>query len=102
MIHGASAASVDTLPASFSLRDEAPTYLKPYVSLPPSLRPCLGQGVSLGEEAVLADVGRAGEVATRVGRVRSLAFVSILLARIIHEDSSRKRADATRDGHSEA
>jgi hypothetical protein len=28
-------------------------------------------------------------------------FFSILLARIIHEGSSRKRADATRDGHSE-
>jgi len=32
-----------------------------------SLRPCLGQGASLGEEAVLADSGRAGEVAARVG-----------------------------------
>jgi hypothetical protein len=42
------------------------------------LRPCLGKGVSLGEEAVLADLGRAGEVAARVGRVRSLAFLSIL------------------------
>jgi len=43
-----------------------------------SLRHCLGQGVSLGEEAVMADSGRAGEVAARVGRVRSLAFLSIL------------------------
>ena len=43
-----------------------------------SPRPCLGQGASLGEEAVLADSGRAGEVAARVGRVRSLAFLSIL------------------------
>ena len=42
------------------------------------LRPCLGQGASLGEEAVLADSGRAGEVAARVGWVRSLAFLSIL------------------------
>ncbi len=42
------------------------------------LRPCLGQGASLGEEAVLADLGRAGEVPARVGRVRSLAFLSIL------------------------
>ena len=42
------------------------------------LRPCLGQGASLGEEAVLADSGRAGEVTARVGRVRSLAFLSIL------------------------
>ena len=30
-----------------------------------SLRPCLGQGASLGEEAVLADSGRAGEVVAR-------------------------------------
>ena len=40
--------------------------------------PRLGQGAFLGEEAVLADSGRAGEVAARVGRVRSLAFLSIL------------------------
>jgi len=43
-----------------------------------SLRLCLGQGASLGEEAVLADSGRAGEVAARVGRVRRLALLSIL------------------------
>jgi hypothetical protein len=49
------------------------------LSLPRSLRPCLGQGASLGEEAVLADSGRAGEVAARVGRVRSLALLSSLL-----------------------
>jgi hypothetical protein len=42
------------------------------------LRPCLGQGASLGEEAVLADSGRAGEVSAWVGRVRRLAFLSIL------------------------
>ena len=35
-------------------------------------------GASLGKEAVLADSGRAGEVAAGVGRVRSLAFLSIL------------------------
>ncbi len=39
---------------------------------------CLGQGASLGEETVLTDSGRAGEVAAGVGRVRSLAFLSIL------------------------
>ena len=49
------------------------------LSLPHLLRPCLGQGASLGEEAVLADSGRVGEVTTRVGRVSSLAFLSILL-----------------------
>jgi hypothetical protein len=32
------------------------------------------QGASLGEEAVLADSGRVGEVAVRVGRVRREAF----------------------------
>ena len=45
-----------------------------------SLRPCLGQGASLGEEAVLADSGWTGEVVARVGRVRSPAFLSILLS----------------------
>jgi len=32
-----------------------------------TLRPCLRKGASLGKEAVLADSGRAGEVAARVG-----------------------------------
>ena len=43
-----------------------------------SLRPCLGKGASLGEEAVLADSGREGEIVARVGRVRNLGFLSIL------------------------
>jgi len=43
-----------------------------------SLGPCLGQGTSQGEESVLADSGRAGEITARVGRVRSLAILSIL------------------------
>jgi hypothetical protein len=34
----------------------------------------LGQGASLGEEAVLADSGRAGEIAARAGRVRRATF----------------------------
>jgi hypothetical protein len=38
----------------------------------------MGKVASLGEEAVLADLGRVGEVAARVGRVRSLAFLSSL------------------------
>jgi len=38
----------------------------------------LGTRRVLGREAVLADSGRAGEVAARAGRVRSLAFLSIL------------------------
>ena len=42
------------------------------------LRPCLGQGASLGEEAVSADSGRAGEVTAGAGRVRRLAFLSTL------------------------
>ena len=48
------------------------------LSLRHPLRPCLGQGASLGEEAVSADSGRAGEVTARVGWVRSLAFLSTL------------------------
>ena len=55
------------------------TYDTEYDSPLHSLRPCLGQGASMGEEAVLADSGRAGEVIARVGLVRSLAFLSILL-----------------------
>ena len=46
-----------------------------------SLGPCLGQGASQGEEAVLADSGRAGEIFVRVGRVRSLVFLRILRER---------------------
>ncbi len=42
------------------------------------LRPCLGLGASLGEEAVLADSGREGEVVARVGWVRRLNILSIL------------------------
>jgi hypothetical protein len=42
------------------------------------LRPRLGQGASLGKESVLADSGREGEIAAKVGRVRSLVFLSIL------------------------
>ena len=38
----------------------------------------MGQGASLGKAAVLTDAGREGEVAARVGRVRKLAFLSIL------------------------
>ena len=43
-----------------------------------SLRPCLGQGASQGKEAVLADSGWEGEITAGVGRVRSLACLSIL------------------------
>ena len=42
------------------------------------LRPCLGEGASMGEEAVLADSGREGEITAGVGRVRTVAFLSIL------------------------
>jgi len=48
------------------------------VSVGHSLRPCLGQGASQGEESVLADSGREGEITAWVGRVRSLDFLSIL------------------------
>src|SRR6185295_20291031 len=55
-----------------------------------SLRPCLGQGASQGEESVLADSGREGEITARAGRVRSLAFLSILRERDcgVNDDSS--------------
>ena len=43
----------------------------------------------MGEEAVLADSGREGEVAARVGRVRSPVFLSSLREKI--------RGDDTRD-----
>jgi hypothetical protein len=43
-----------------------------------SLRPCLRNGASQGEEAVLADSGREGEIAAGVGRVRYMAFLSTL------------------------
>ena len=42
------------------------------------LRPCLGKGASLGEETVLADSGRVGEITARVGWVRRLNVLSIL------------------------
>ena len=42
------------------------------------MRPCPRNGASLGEEAVLAAAGRAGEVTSGAGRVRSLNFLSIL------------------------
>jgi type II secretory pathway pseudopilin PulG len=48
------------------------------LSLPRLLRPCLGQGASQGGESVLADTGREGEINAGVGRVRSLAFLSLL------------------------
>jgi len=42
------------------------------------LRFCSGKGASLGEEAVSTDSGREGEVVAEVGRVKRLAFLSIL------------------------
>ena len=43
-----------------------------------SLRPCQGQGASQGEESVLTESGRAGEITARDGRVRSLDFLNSL------------------------
>ena len=40
-------------------------------------------GASLGEEAVLADSGRAGQVAARVGRGRSMAFLNLPRGRVL-------------------
>ena len=45
---------------------------------------CLVQGASLGKEAVLADSGREGEVAARVGRVRREAFSTSSFATTRH------------------
>ena len=42
------------------------------------LRPCPRNGASRGEESVLADSGREGEIPAGVGWVRSLDFLSIL------------------------
>ena len=65
--------------AKIHCKDERPTRSAVCTSSPLcSLRSCLGQGASLGEEAVLANSGWEGEVVARVGRVRSLAFLSIL------------------------
>ncbi len=50
------------------------------LSLPHSLRHYLGQGASRGKKFVLADSGREGELAARVGRVRSIAILNSLLA----------------------
>jgi hypothetical protein len=38
--------------------------------------PRLGQGASQGEESVLADSGRVGEITARVGRVRTETILS--------------------------
>jgi hypothetical protein len=43
------------------------------------LRPCWRQGASQGNDSVLADSGREGEIIAGVGRVRSPAFLNILL-----------------------
>jgi hypothetical protein len=48
-----------------------------------SLRPCPWNGASQGEEPVLADSGREGEITAGVGRVRSLACLSILQKRLL-------------------
>ena len=42
------------------------------------MRPCLGQGASQGEEAVLADSGREGEIVAGVGWVRTATPLNIL------------------------
>ena len=47
------------------------------LSLPHSLRPCLRQGASQGEEAALAGSRWTGEISAGAGRVRPVAFLSI-------------------------
>ena len=64
----------------------------------------LVQGASLGEEAVLADSGRVGEVAARVGRVRREAFSTSSLATTRHVvdertvDIGATKADGIKEG----
>jgi hypothetical protein len=48
-----------------------------------SLGPCPRNGASQGEEPVLADSGREGEITAGVGRVRRLACLSILRKRLL-------------------
>ena len=59
------------------------------------LRPCPRNGASLGEEAVLADSGRAGEVTAGVGRVRSLAFLSILCEDLLYLEGANRYSSDT-------
>ena len=54
-----------------------PTYGRDYASLFRLLRPCPRNGASMGEEAVLADSGRVGEVAAGVRWVKA-AFLNSL------------------------
>lgn len=52
----------------------------------------MGTSVSLGKEAVLADSGRAGEVAAGVGRVRRATFSAsdyVVMAPSEAEDTCR-------------
>ena len=53
-------------PAAFLHRSE-PQRTETYASPLRSLQPWLGQGTFQGEEAVLADSGREGEITARVG-----------------------------------
>ena len=59
------------------------------------LRLCPWNGVSLGEEAVLADLGRAGEVAARAGRVRIVVFLNTL--RVVRSLTPKLFSDLSHD-----
>ena len=70
---------------------------QPVVSLHSPWSVAHGKGASLGEEAVLADSGRAGEVTARAGRVRRPTFsASCEINRSLHHTfcSSRSLRDA--------
>ena len=64
----------------------------------------LVQGASLGEEAALADLGRAGGITARVGRVRRVAFSTSSLAATRHVvdkgpvDIGATKADGIEEG----
>ncbi len=52
--------------------------ITPFANAQKPLQLRLGECASCGNEAGLADSGREGEVSAWVGRVRSLAWLSIL------------------------
>jgi hypothetical protein len=69
-----------------------------------SLRPCVGQGASLGEEAVFADSGWDSEITARVGAGESLAFLNVLrglshfISDVRYSKSCRARRHIWKDG----
>jgi hypothetical protein len=67
------------------------------LSLLQTLRPCPWNGASQGKESVLADSVRAGKIPARVGRVRCLAFLNILLVHHATRDRRERRGMGSLD-----